>query len=324
MTPCRESRGFTLLELLMAAAITVLLAALMLSVTTAALRTWHRAQDSSAMARQAKLALDLLQRDLQSGIRRHDGLGNTWLAADIIDHPAALASHGWLGTARMKPDAGASIRLVPAPGDGAPRIVDARFGLSGVWLRLLAATTDTTSDAGVPHAISYQLARRPVSGPVSAGNLAAVRYTLFRTSLGGAETFANGNNLTAAAYAALANPSTSADPLATNVVDFGVWLYLRDGSGALRRIFPTDNADLSHVAADAETEDDAHRYPDAADVMVRILTNEGVRLLDAMERPTGALARPATYSNDAAWWWGIVEANSRVFARRVEITGGGA
>lgn len=308
-----NTRGFTLLELLLAAAITVLLAALMLSVTTAALHTWHRTQDASGMAMQAKLALDLLERDLQSAIQQNEKSGETWLAAEISNEPAGLASHGWLVAPRMKPATAESIRLVPFSSDGLSRIGEARFGLSGVWLRLIAATTETTSEAGVPHAIAYQIARRPISGPIATGNPAAVRYTLFRTYLGGATSFASGNDLRAPAYSDLANPSTSSDPLAANVVDFGVWLYVRESNGALRRVFPTDNGDLTYTAADANAA--------VADVMIRILTGEGVRLLDAMEKSNGALARPEVFPDDAAWWWGIVERHSRVFARRIELRG---
>ncbi|HVZ63215.1 MAG TPA: hypothetical protein VG936_01410 [Lacunisphaera sp.] len=307
----------------MAASITVVLAALMLSVTTVALRTWQRTQDASAMAMQAKLALDLLERDLQAAIQRNDDSGNTWLAVDVINDPSALAKHGWLTASQMKPITGESTRLVPVSPDGAPRLIDARFGLSGVWLRLMTATTETTSDAGVPHAVAYQIARRPVSGPVSAGNPAAVRYTLFRTCLSGAATFANGNDLAAAAYKALANPGTSADPLATDVVDFGVWLYVRDGSGALRRIFPADNADLNYGAVDTNAGGVGKPGPAVGDVMVRILTGEGVRLLEAMEKSSSPVVRPENYSDDAMWWWSVVEANSRVFVRRIEIRGAG-
>lgn len=319
MTPAAQARGFTLLELLMAAAITVLLSALMLSVTTAALRAWHRGQDAAVMALQAKLALDLLERDLQSGIRRGETGGGIRLAADIVDDPAELVSHGWLMAPRMKPATGESIRLAPSAADGVPRLADARFGLSGVWLRLIADTTETSAEAGVPHAIAYQIARRPISGSIAAGNPAAVRYTLFRTFLNGATTLAGGDDLSSAACAPLGNPSTSADPLATNVVDFGVWLYAREGNGTLRRIFPVNDSDRHHAATDASTGDDGTRYPDVADVMIRILSGDGVRRLDAMEKSNGAITRPRDFPNDAAWWWSVVEAHSRVFARRIEI-----
>src|SRR5256885_829746 len=141
-------------------------------------------------------------------------------------------------------------------------------------------------------------------------------------------TFITGYNVVAAAYGSsgstpsvsraastLMNPSLS-DALAVNAVDFGTWLYLRDSSGALRRIFPADNSDLTHAARDSGSAADANRYPEVADVMLRILTDEGARQIDAMEQGNGAITRPGEFATDAEWWWAVVEANSHVYTRR--------
>ncbi|MDI1319067.1 MAG: hypothetical protein PSW75_02595, partial [bacterium] len=77
-----------------------------------------------------------------------------------------------------------------------------------------------------------------------------------------------------------------------------------------------------HAATDATASGDPNRFPEVADVLVRVLTEEGARLLEAMEKSNGAITRPLAYASDAEWWWGVVEANSRVFVRRVEIKGG--
>lgn len=333
MNRFHHQHGFTLLELLVAVTITLLLAGVMLMVTTGTLHLWRRTQDDFAIAAQARLALDLLERDLQAGVFRKDGT-NTWLAADVIDASAGLFNHGWPAAALMKPAAGGSLRLVPAAPEGlAPRLAEARFGLSGVWLRFI--TTNVEAGGSLPVAVSYQLARRPVSGSnVAANNPAAVRYTLFRAAVAADESFASGYDVTASAYrsssaapslsraaSTLTNPNT-ADALATNVVDFGVWLYARDSTGALRRIFPATETDLSHAARDDGAAPDASRYPDAADILLRVLTEEGARQIEAMEQGSGALARPPVHPTDAAWWWAVVEANSRVFVRRVELKGG--
>lgn len=323
MSRAFHQRGFTLLELLVAVTITLLLAGITLAVTTGTLSLWRRTQDTFSTGTQGKLALDLLERDLQAAVYRRDANGTVWLAADVINTPGALAgSHGWLTTPLMKPTSGESQRLVPDPADAlAPSIADARFGLSGTWLRFIATTAESEKERALPRAIAYQIARRPVSGPVAATNPAEVRYALFRTAVGNQITFANGYNVATAYGATLANPGTSTDALATNVVDFGVWLYVRDAAGVLRRIYPADNADLSHAATDAVSPGDANRFPAVADVMVRILTDEGARILDAMERADGTIVRPAAFANDVAWWWAVVGANSRVYTRRVEVKG---
>ncbi|MDI1250773.1 MAG: prepilin-type N-terminal cleavage/methylation domain-containing protein [Lacunisphaera sp.] len=316
-------RGFTLLELLVAVTITLLLAGLTLMVTTGTLNLWRRTQETFTAGTQAKLALDLIERDLQSAICRQEANGTVWLATDVINVPGTLAgNHGWKTVPLMKPATAESQRLVPDPVNGLePGIADARFGLSGAWLRFIAATIESENERALPRAIAYQVARRPVSGSVAASNPAEVRYSLFRTAISSQTTFADGYNVATAYAAALTNPGTGDDALATNVVDFGVWLYVRDAAGALRRIYPAYNADRSHAATDALAPGDANRFPVVADVMVRILTDEGARILDAMERANGTITRPGNFGNDAEWWWAVVEANSRVYVRRVEVKG---
>ena len=322
--------GFTLLELLVAVTITLVLAGLMLTVVTNTLTLWHRTQDNFSTAAQAKLVLDMLERDLQAAVFRQDGV--TWLAIDVINSPSGLATYGWLTpTTSIKPATGESQRLVPNSSGQTPLISEARFGLSGAWLRFI--TTNVESGGSLPIAVSYQIARRPLTGAITSANQAAVRYTLFRAAVSTDNTFATGNDVTAAGYASasstpapsrnaatVANPN-SGDALATNAVDFGVWLYVRDATGGLRRIFPADNSDSTHAARDTGTAADANRFPEAADVMVRILTEQGAGLLAEIESGAGRITRPANYASDAEWWWGVVDANSQVYTRRVEVKG---
>lgn len=324
--------GFTLLELLVAVTITLAVAGLMLTVVTNTLSLWHRTQDKMSTATQAKLLLDLVERDLQAAVFRKDG--GTWLAVDVINTPASLTTHGWLvPTNAIKPATTESQRLLPnTVGGVTPLISDARSGLSGAWLRFI--TTNVESAGSLPVAVSYQIARRPVSGTISAASQADVRYTLFRAAVSAANTLTGGNGVTASAYnstsatpgsarslTTLTNPSSS-DALATNVVDFGVWLHVRDTTtGGLRRIFPTNNSDLTHVVQDTGAAADASRFPDVVDVLVRILTEQGATLLAQMESGAGLVTRPPNSSSDAEWWWAVVEANSHVYTRRIEVRG---
>lgn len=323
--------AFTLLELLVAVTITLILAGLMLMVVTNTLNVWQKTQDGFTTSSQATLALDLIERDLQAAAFRTDG-GN-WFAAEVINVPASLVFHGWVTQVSMKPAGIESQRLLPDRGDGStPLIGGARFGLSGVWLRFV--TTNAEASGALPVAVSYQLARRPVSGSVAVSNPADIRYTLFRSAISTSGTFSTGNDVLATGYVStsatpagtrnpktLMNPNT-ADALASNVVDFGVWLYLREpATGVLRRIYPADNSDLVHVAHDSGAALDDARFPEVADVMIRILSEHGAALLAEIETGGGHLARPAQYGNDAEWWWGIVETHSRVHVRRVVLRG---
>lgn len=319
----KQPQAFTLLELLVAVTIALLLAGLLLTVTTGTLDLMRRTQGNLSAGAEAGLVLDFLTRDLQAALQRGDG--GTWLAVDVISNPAELTGHGWLTTAvRLKPAGNESLRLLPDPDIGA-----ARYGLAGAWLRLV--TTNIESNGSLPVAVAYQIARRPVTGSIAATNPAAVRYTLFRSAVSTTETFANGYDVTAPAYASvgaaptasrspatLTNPSNT-DALAGNVVDFGLRFYVRNGDGSLRRIFPADDGDTVHAAVGGAETADANRFPEVVDVMVRILTEEGATRVENME--AGRVARPPIYSTDAAWWWGEVEAHSQVYVRRIVIDG---
>ena len=93
----------------------------------------------SAADCQAALALDMIERDLHAAAFLTDG--QTWLAVDVINVPVSLSFHGWLTSESMKPSGSESQRVVPDTGGAAtPSISDARFGLSGTWLRLFTGT----------------------------------------------------------------------------------------------------------------------------------------------------------------------------------------
>lgn len=312
-------RAFTLLELLVAVTITVLLATLMLSVTSGVLTLWRRSQAAQVQAATARQVFDLLEQDFQAMLHRRDA--NHWLAVDIIDSPGGLANHGWLvGPGRMKPPSSLSWERT-------------RFGLSGSWLRFV--TTHIESGGSLPVVVAYQVARRPVTGDPVPANPAPVRYALYRSAVGSAETLSDGTDVTSPNYASTTNTPPSfasgyrqarnvmnpsgANLLASHVVDFGVRLQVRSADGSLRTMHPADSADDSHHALGASA-DVTSGYPEVVDVMLRILTEEGATLLAAIE--TNSLAvRPPAYATDADWWWGVVEAHSRVFVRRMEIKG---
>ncbi|MEJ1973191.1 MAG: hypothetical protein WDM96_12240 [Lacunisphaera sp.] len=163
-----------------------------------------------------------------------------------------------------------------------------------------------------------------------------MRYNLYRSAVSNAETFANGCDVLAAAYGSASNTPSSAlstayrqsrnvtnpshaNLLASNVVDFGCWLYVRDAGGELVRIYPAAVGDLSHQVVGQGSASDS-RFPEVVDLMVRILSDEGAGIIAAIE--SGRVTRPSIYPTDAAWWWSEIEANSAVFTRRVEIKGG--
>lgn len=288
------ARGFTLVELIVALGITLLLATMSLLAVRGLLALWQRAHGGGIGAIEAKLALDQLERDIHSAILRKDG--TVWCDVRVVAD-AELAAHGWdLTGPRVKPGE-ASGRLL---GDGGgSSIAGARFGRAGAWLRLVTSDYDGETGASRPVAISYQLARR------------AAGYALFREKMSAKATFENvmGVGFGAASPAALVAVEND-DVLASNVVDFGVWVFTRDATGRRVRLFPTTN--VAPVAAEFPGGGD----PVVMEIMIRMLTDEGATRLQAFESGHVDVA-PGSGGDEA--WWALVEAHSRVYARTIEL-----
>lgn len=336
MNRMRQTHAFTILELLIAVAITMFLAAIMVRVTTQVLEAWQRTQDRHSQLLAAKRVLDAIERDLQMLVWRRDA--TRYFAAEILDSPDALNNHGWLLTAPgpIKPANGGS--LLPLPENdsiaGEPLLTNARFGLSGIWLRFLGGHID--SGGTMPVVIAYKIARRPVTGQPTVNNPAPTRYALYRSAISESQTFTTGYDVTHSNYGSNSNNPASitaftfrnsfnvtnpghGNLIASNVVDFGCWLYRRDSNGALLRIYPDNNQDIAHVATGDST-NYSTQMPEVVDVSLRILSEQGATLIEAIEN--GRTRRPPQFSDDAVWWWSIVEQHSVVVARRIEIRGG--
>lgn len=73
-------RGFTLMELMVAMAITTIIVTVLVSITSVAIDTWNRSRSELRAARQAKSMVDSMARDFESMISRR-GNDNEWLSA---------------------------------------------------------------------------------------------------------------------------------------------------------------------------------------------------------------------------------------------------
>ncbi len=297
----REVEGFTLVEVVVALAVTLLLAVMSVLAVRGLLTVWQRTHGGAVGAIEAKLALDQLERDVQSALLRSDG--RVWWEVRVVGE-GELAAHGWELGGRMKP-ASESERLVLERVEGS--IADARFGRAGVWLRLVSSDYDSDARASQPVAISYQIARRALGS----GSGSPAGYALFREKMSAKATFENvmGVGFGASAPAALVGVEND-DVLASHVVDFGVWVFARDSAGQRVRLFPTVNAVPTAAQFPREGE------PVEVQVMLRVLSDEGATLLHAFE--TGRIEPRAGMSADEAWW-SIVEAHSRVCVRSIEV-----
>ena len=344
-------RAFTLLELLVAAVITAVLAGFIVVIVSNVSGFWTRTAGKLSTEAQARLVLDQLTQDLSSAHYRDDG--NVWLAADVLG--ATSTSGLWQpAAANAKPAGGVSLAMT------APKLADTRFNTAGVWLRFFTTkrgnnlAADATSFSA-PVAVGYQIIRR-FSAPSALNTRTA--YVLHRaearpaTAGGRPGVLESGYNITAAAYTTSTvgtnNGATTGDPrsiqapgsrsnfssvIADNVIDFGVRAYVRDPSQAsgLRLVFPAGNETGTpsnsanarlRAQLPATTVTDSTNYnfvmPEVVDVMVRILTDEGARLIGTFEQANSPLLLPAGV-NAQQYWWQLATAHSQVFTRRIVI-----
>ena len=93
-------RGFTLMELMVAMAITTVIVSVLVSITSIALDTWNRSRSELRASRQAKSMIDTMARDLESLVTRR---GNTheWLSA-VTDPDLAEIGDKMLSTSASK------------------------------------------------------------------------------------------------------------------------------------------------------------------------------------------------------------------------------
>lgn len=210
--------GFTIVELLVASAITLVVIGLMLQVTFSVLKTFDNVNGSISARSQAAVVLKYLREDLQSIVWRRDD--NVWLLATIqrdqngINSGRGDTNHSdaaWMPTTASgftpvpKPGLanagadGSSLRL-DLPGATAGRFLDLqdyRFGQAGVWLRFFTNRQTGSSEGDVaPIAVAYQIVRmkpRPDSEEF--------RYMFFRSQVrSGRETVANDYSVADAGY----------------------------------------------------------------------------------------------------------------------------
>ena len=81
-----SKRGFTLMELMVAMAVTTIIVTVLVSITSIAVDTWNRSRSELRAARQAKSMVDTMARDFEAMITRR-GNANEWLSATSPDTP---------------------------------------------------------------------------------------------------------------------------------------------------------------------------------------------------------------------------------------------
>lgn len=329
--------AFTVIEVLVAVGITAVIAAFMVGIVSNVSGFWGRTSGRLSAEAQARFILDQVTLDLQSALYQDDG--KAWLAATI---PANTSNSGlWNVTGTTGTAIKPMNNVGSLQGIATGNLADARFGIAGTWLRFFTTkrgSNASATTASAPVAVGYQIVRRATSN--AALNVDR-RYLLHRTevrptnlSTARVGTLETGFDITAAAYMPTRSPTglTAGDPgeiryptlnsiIGENVIDFGVRFYVSDASTptGLRLVFPATNTTLAYEAkSPPHVAGATDPFPEVVDVMIRVLTDEGARILAGYEAAPQRLTAPQGVTPQA-YWWQLALANSRVFTRRVII-----
>ena len=265
------SKGFTILELLVAVSVTALLAAMLLNITSQVVSTQTEASGDLETNQIAQFILDRVQEDLQCAISRNDG--NVWMAAKVLNDEANSGQWKAAKVNNNKKPVEESKRLfkddwpstsqnplMEANGQGS--LLDSRFGVAGTWLRFFTQSSEldpSIKNNGGARAVSYQIVRFGLT----ASPTSRARYQLFRADVNTENTFNVGYNLHPVdgdyklsgsngpreaqtiinpIFQASNGESPTGFSLASNIIDFGIRAYIIDknskGTGFLKQIFP--------------------------------------------------------------------------------------
>ena len=365
-------KGFTVLELIVAVAVTAVLTGMLLLISTQVLETQSRTNAELERNQVAHFVLDQIQEDLQCALYRNDG--NVWMALSLLNESGN--SDSWIEASKTSfaksplnslriidsdwPTGALQDSEIDSLGQGP--FHKSRFGVAGTWLRFFTQSPELDPQAngnGSARAVAYQIIRYGITS----SNTSRKRYHLFRSDVSTKNTFEAGYNLhpdNESGYGINASnlsmdlnfpntprvPSTIINPiidvgtdyppasfsLATNIIDFGIRAYHLEknsfGTGNLVQLFPPIQLDApgnllseeffatSHKPYQEIADPTFYQFPDVVDVMVRVLSEEGARILENYEN--GSF--PNTEEVD---WWSIAEEHSKVYFRRIKIYGSG-
>jgi prepilin-type N-terminal cleavage/methylation domain-containing protein len=338
-----RNKGFTTIELLVAIAVTAVLVGLLLSISTNVLTTQRQSSNSLETNQIAQFVLDRIQEDLQCAIYRNDG--NAWMAISILEDKGNSGS--W--TDEPKPDL-----TKPSDQMHSLRLIESDWS-EDTNIAFDPHSSQASKNTGAARAIAYQLIRHGITNSTKS----IPRYQLYRTDVSALDTYVAGYDFgSSGGYSenasnnsqdeesdpirvpsAIINPiinlgSSLADAsvfsLATNIIDFGVRAYRtekkKDGTGNFIQLFPVISSkmlqsyDFYSIRFPNPNNSSEGPFPDCIDVMLKILTAEGAKIISNYE--LGLIPLPSGKSHEEHWWE-LADQNSEVFIRRIKIYGNG-
>lgn len=305
-------QGFSLVEMLVALTLSSLLLVVLLQTL---LWISHRAEEQVQVldrSAKARLVLDMLESDLQSLVPTTDPT-SSWLHLQVLNHSQNTSA--WVSSQREKPlEESLQFEL----GDEAMDRL--RFGVAGMWIRFLSTCEDRSrvdehlQIGGDVNAVAYQLIRRELSS-LAKNDPNWAGYQLFRSVVRADHVFREGYQLEAydgpshLGYPGELNAPRLDNALCEQIADLGFRLWVRDRDGDWLEAFPWRDERLAPLKQERQFVAPQDGVPARIEIFVRVLTPRGANRLRLYEAGTIS----------AKSWWHLVEQESQLFHRVVEL-----
>lgn len=273
----KRRSAFTLIEIMVAAAITIIMIGLVIQVTSEVLKIWNRSVGKLSANAEARIAMELLTSDLETALLVNNG--QQWMRVEAED------------------DVGSPI-----------------VGQT-VGLKLFAPALDRNDEPGNICAISYRLAYAPAYN--NANNESFVLFRdlenpgeTFESLLGSTDGPPQ-QALTEGFWTETVHPDNY---LAGNIVDFKIYMYGENDSGE-EIILNDENED--GIIDENENyfyggQDSSDEVPTSAEIFLTVVSDEGLEILALFADP--AIAGEGTgFENVGA----VIRQHGEVFRRRV-------
>lgn len=310
------------MELIVAMAITSVIALFVFTFATNLARLWRSNESGVGTELDAQIALDRIAMDLESAILQERGV--PMFAVSAISK-TGNDSYNYSFSGRWED--------VSIEGAGRPEgwhfdPDEHRYGWAGSWLRFFSAAPSI-------NAVGYQIVRRSAFSdsemPLYLLHRAVVRhdktleagFDITRIEEDG-ESAGYGENSGNQNWAGEVTHPVLTSVLIEDVVDFGVRLYVFDegfigddhSPQGLKLIFPVvssdgsiDTTETEHIAQ-SWSAGMGTRYPDVVEIFLRVLDDVGSEALHQAEEVEAGRS-----------YEGIVEEHSRVYRRMVRLPG---
>lgn len=326
-----KKEAFTLIEMVVSLAITVVIASFLFSFSSSLSSIWRSSDEDVDTELDANIALDQIQLDLESAYLEEGG-GIMFAVTSVATEGNASdgevdVMHTGVGSERLWLFPGEEFDLEfdfserPIGSDFSPD--QDYYGWAGSWMRFFSVQPSL-------NAVSYQIIRRSAFSESK-----KPRYLLHRSVLTQEDTLKSGLNFDGSEYelggigSRITRPSLTS-VLLPNVVDFGVRLYVVDkdapatvfSPSGLRLVYPKRNDDgwdvsirsfeagQSFVDIPSKLDSVDGVYPDYVEVILRVLSKRGADLLyraQELEQGEGYLT--------------IVADHSKVYRRLIRLKG---